>query len=80
MTHSHHGSNTRSGGLPVINEDKRMVGILSLGDISHAAPRQLGEVLQSVSWRLTHEPSAEQRRCPEASPFLNDQNCSPTHL
>jgi CBS domain-containing protein len=36
--------------LPVINEDKRMVGILSLGDISHAAPRQLsGEVLQSVS-------------------------------
>jgi len=36
--------------LPVINENKRMVGILSLGDISHAAPRQLsGEVLQSVS-------------------------------
>lgn len=36
--------------LPVINEDKRMVGILSLGDISHTAPRQLsGEVLQSVS-------------------------------
>lgn len=36
--------------LPVINETKRMVGILSLGDISHTAPRQLsGEVLQSVS-------------------------------
>ena len=36
--------------LPVINEDKRMVGILSLGDISHMAPRQLsGEVLQSVA-------------------------------
>jgi CBS domain-containing protein len=36
--------------LPVINQDKRMVGILSLGDISHAAPQQLsGEVLQSVS-------------------------------
>lgn len=36
--------------LPVINEDKRMVGILSLGDVSHTAPRQLsGEVLQSVS-------------------------------
>ena len=36
--------------LPVIDDDKRMVGILSLGDISHAAPRQLsGEVLQSVS-------------------------------
>jgi CBS domain-containing protein len=36
--------------LPVINEDKRMVGILSLGDVSHTAPRQVsGEVLQSVS-------------------------------
>jgi CBS domain-containing protein len=36
--------------LPVINNDKRMVGILSLGDISHTAPRQLsGEVLQAVS-------------------------------
>lgn len=36
--------------LPVINDEKRLVGILSLGDISHAAPRQLsGEVLQSVA-------------------------------
>lgn len=36
--------------LPVINDDKRMVGILSLGDISHAASQQLsGEILQSVS-------------------------------
>lgn len=36
--------------LPVINDDKRMIGILSLGDISHSAARQLsGEVLQSVS-------------------------------
>lgn len=36
--------------LPVINDDKRMVGMLSLGDISHAAPQQLsGEVLHSVS-------------------------------
>ncbi len=36
--------------LPVINDQKRMVGILSLGDISHAAPRQVsGEVLQSVA-------------------------------
>lgn len=36
--------------LPVINDDKRMVGILSLGDVSNTAPRQLsGEVLQSVS-------------------------------
>lgn len=36
--------------LPVINDQKRMVGILSLGDISHAAPRQVsGEVLQAVA-------------------------------
>lgn len=36
--------------LPVINEEKRMVGILSLSDVAHAAPRHLsGEVLQSVA-------------------------------
>jgi CBS domain-containing protein len=36
--------------LPVIDEKKRMVGMLSLGDISHAGSRQLsGEVLQAVS-------------------------------
>ncbi|MEW5964739.1 MAG: CBS domain-containing protein [Pseudomonadota bacterium] len=36
--------------LPVIDEAKRMVGMLSLGDISHSASRQLsGEVLQAVS-------------------------------
>lgn len=36
--------------LPVINDKKRMVGILSLGDISHAAPRELtAEVMTAVS-------------------------------
>ncbi len=36
--------------LPVIDEDKRMVGILSLGDISHAVPEELsGQVLKAVS-------------------------------
>jgi len=36
--------------LPVIDGNKRMVGILSLGDVSSTAPRQLsGEVLQAVS-------------------------------
>ena len=36
--------------MPVIDEDKRMVGMLSLGDISHGAPQQLGgEVLKAVS-------------------------------
>ncbi|MGO9545015.1 MAG: CBS domain-containing protein [Rhodomicrobium sp.] len=36
--------------LPVINESKRMVGILSLGDITHAAPRELTfEMVRAVS-------------------------------
>ena len=36
--------------LPVIDQNKRMVGILALGDISNAGPRNLsGEVLQAVS-------------------------------
>ena len=36
--------------LPVIDENKRMVGILSLGDIAHAAPQSLsGEVAAAVS-------------------------------
>ena len=36
--------------LPVINEDKRMVGMLSIGDISAGAPQSLsGEVIKAVS-------------------------------
>ncbi len=36
--------------LPVINKSKRMVGILSLGDISHSAPNDLlSEWAKSVS-------------------------------
>ncbi|MGO8951798.1 MAG: CBS domain-containing protein [Rhodomicrobium sp.] len=36
--------------MPVINESKRMVGILSLGDISHAATRELTlEMVKAVS-------------------------------
>lgn len=36
--------------LPVINEDKRMVGMLSIGDISHSFPQELsGEVMKAVS-------------------------------
>ncbi len=36
--------------LPVINEKKRLVGILSLGDISHAASQtKSGELLRAVS-------------------------------
>jgi CBS domain-containing protein len=36
--------------LPVINKSKRMVGILSLGDVSRAAPGDLlSECVKSVS-------------------------------
>jgi len=36
--------------LPVINKSKRMVGILSLGDVSRSAPSDLlSEVVKSVS-------------------------------
>jgi len=36
--------------LPVINEKKRMVGMLSFGDVSHAASHELsGELMASVS-------------------------------
>ena len=36
--------------LPVINDKKRMVGMLRLGDLSHAASRTLtGEVVSAVS-------------------------------
>jgi CBS domain-containing protein len=36
--------------LPVLNEGKRMVGMLSLGDVSHAGSRALtGEVMSAVA-------------------------------
>jgi len=36
--------------LPVINKDKRLVGMLSIGDISHKLPQYLsGEFMQAVS-------------------------------
>ena len=36
--------------LPVINKSKRMVGILSLGDVSHSAPSDLlSECVKGVS-------------------------------
>ncbi|MCA1494099.1 CBS domain-containing protein [Sinorhizobium alkalisoli] len=36
--------------LPVINDDKRMVGMLSLGDVSHCASQELtGELAKAVS-------------------------------
>lgn len=36
--------------LPVIDEKKRMVGMLSVGDVSHATPHELtGELMAAVS-------------------------------
>lgn len=36
--------------MPVINDSKRMTGMLSLGDLSHAADRELtGELAEAVS-------------------------------
>jgi len=38
--------------LPVINKSKRMIGMLSLGDVSHSAPVELlSECVKSVSAR-----------------------------
>ena len=35
--------------LPVINRDRRMIGMLSLGEVYHAGPRGLGHVMHAVS-------------------------------
>jgi CBS-domain-containing membrane protein len=36
--------------LPVINKSKRMIGILSLGDVSHSAPVELlSECIKNIS-------------------------------
>lgn len=41
--------------LPVMNKDKRLVGIISLADISIKASKQTaGEALQGISQRIKH--------------------------
>lgn len=46
----HHMEELKIRRLPVINQDKRMVGILSLGDVSQAAPSDLlSECVRSVA-------------------------------
>jgi len=45
-----HMETSQVGRLPLINKSKRMVGMLSLGDISHLAPDTLlSECIKSVS-------------------------------
>ena len=47
--------------LPVINKDKRMIGMLSLGDVSEAGPRDLmGEVMKRVS--AHHRPTKKVKK------------------
>jgi predicted transcriptional regulator len=41
--------------LPVINEKKRMVGMLSLGDVSHAASREMSARSSPRSQRIIHD-------------------------
>ena len=46
----HHMEELKIRRLPVINQSRRMVGILSLGDVGHAAPNELlSECVRSVS-------------------------------
>lgn len=35
--------------MPVVDEDKRLVGVVSLGDLSHAAERKAGDTLREMS-------------------------------
>jgi len=35
--------------LPVLNRDKRLVGIVSLGDLAMAKPTSAGDALQSIA-------------------------------
>jgi len=40
--------------LPVVNRDKRLVGVVSLGDLSQAAKREAGDALKDISQPTTH--------------------------
>lgn len=54
--------------LPVLNEAKRMVGMLSLGDIAHTAGRELGgEVLHAVTAHHAASAASEKNRDTQAA-------------
>ena len=40
--------------LPVVNREKRLVGVVSLGDLSKAAKRKAGEALKEISQPTHH--------------------------
>ena len=44
--------------LPVVNRDKRLVGTVSLGDLSQAQTQQSGETLQSITQNATRASQA----------------------
>lgn len=47
---AHNMSEQQVRRLPVVNEDKRLVGIVSLGDIAqHLSPEVAGQILQGVT-------------------------------
>jgi CBS-domain-containing membrane protein len=54
-------------GLPVINKNKRMIGILSLGDVGYATPVDLLRNASRAFWPITeghlmHSPGAQRSR------------------
>ncbi len=44
--------------LPVVNRDKRLVGVVSLGDLSQAKAQQSGEALQGITRELQQQSQA----------------------
>jgi CBS domain-containing protein len=40
--------------MPVVNRDKRLVGVVSIGDLSQASQRKAGESLKEISQPVPH--------------------------
>jgi CBS domain-containing protein len=40
--------------LPVVNRDKRLVGVVSIGDLSQKSQRKAGESLKEISQPVSH--------------------------